>query len=144
MRDYSFSTSKLVRKMLPVYIRGRKLQMLLYSLVYPLESLSELFGQWCKDTLMASNVTSQPIILNKYLNFRLRKYFLDQLDGFSIISNEEGVMKTRTGGEEMPKVTFYVYAPECNTELISEERYLEIINSYIEKYRVAGKTYSIL
>ena len=143
MRDYFFSTSKLVRKMLPVYIRGRKLQMLLYSLVYPLESLSELFGQWCQDMIITSNVTSQPIILNKYLNFKLKKYFVDQLDGFSIISNEEGVMKARIG-EEIPKVTFYVYAPACNTELISEERYFEIINSYLDKYKVAGKTYSIL
>lgn len=41
------------------------------------------------------------------------------------------------------KISFTVMAPQPNTDLITEENYRAMLSYYIDKYRLAGKTYKI-
>lgn len=179
MRDYSFKSNHLVRKMLPAYIRGRKLTMYMYSLIHPLDAVSEKFNLWCKDTMIIANMTSQPILFDNYLNYRLRKYFANQEDGINVITNIEtertkDVIATylmsyppiykpvythmETEDEDEPhtylmseifpgvavKPSFYVFVPQCNTDIIDEGRYMELLVAYIERYKLPSKSYEII
>lgn len=179
MRDYSFSSNLLVRKMLPAYIRGRKMTMLMYCLIHPFDAISQQFNLWCRDTMIVANMTSQPILLDNYLNYRLRKYFLNQEDGINVVTNVD-VERTKnvfftylmsypevykpvythheTEDENEPHTylmseifpmsgsqpSFYVFVPKHNPELIEKECYLELLQGYIERYRVLSKTYNII
>lgn len=46
------------------------------------------------------------------------------------------------GGER--NCSFVVYAPVADTKLISEEAYKAMIRHWVDRYRVANKTYSVI
>lgn len=52
-----------------------------------------------------------------------------------LYNSDEGAVKNR--------ISFTVVAPAPNTDLITEEKYRAMLSYYIDKYRLAGKTYKI-
>lgn len=62
--------------------------------------------------------------------------------------NEEGVETAvfyRDGERtEERKYSFTVHSPAINTELISKEEYVSLLCYQIDKYKLAGKTYTII
>ncbi|MBF0575541.1 hypothetical protein [Dysgonomonas sp. GY617] len=77
---YKLFTDKLINRLVPHYLAGRKYILFLQSLVFPLQTLNERFAQFASDKLIEANMTSQRLYFEWYLNRKFSKYFADPLD----------------------------------------------------------------
>ena len=142
--------------------------------MYPLQLLNEQFVEWAKETRIEAAMTSQIFKFEWFLNHKFKKYFvnrklsitikngvrlgvplywesadIDQIDNMLIKYESEG---KREGSplyhynEKTDESThsFIVYSPPIDSSLISTEAYLAMMSYYIDKYRLAGKTYKII
>ncbi len=172
---YGINFDKTVNQLVPHYIGGRKLILLLQSILKPLQDLNDVFKYWAAETRIEAAMTSQVIKFEWFLNHKFSKYFLTPGDKISIRTAERvgaelhwentsasGVQHqvTRFEGESdavsdnmilfnsnenetAENKSFIVYSPAIDTTKISRADYLAIVGYQIDKYKTAGKTYSI-
>lgn len=168
---YVINFSKTINQLVPYYIGGRKLILYLQALMKPLQVLNDSFVDYAKETRIEAAMTSQIFIFEWYLNRKFSKYFLD--GGNIVITNGEQLgtpiynenadisqsdnMLLYKESEEIDTVSLYysdertdtnsfsfiVASPAINTALISEEQYIAMLSYYIDRYKLAGKTYKI-
>lgn len=67
---YKLPTDKLVNRLVPYYLSGRKYILFLQSLVYPLHSLSEKFRAFAAEKHIEARMTSQVMYFEWYLNHK--------------------------------------------------------------------------
>lgn len=78
MRSYRINTDRLVNQLVPHYLGGRKLILLIQSLLQPLNSLNKTWKEKADDMRIEAAMTSQVIMLEWFLNRKYKKYFADQ------------------------------------------------------------------
>ena len=71
---YKLPTDKLVNRLVPYYLSGRKYILFLQSLVYPLHSLSEKFRAFAAEKHIEARMTSQVMYFEWYLNHKFARY----------------------------------------------------------------------
>lgn len=81
---YRLSTDRLVNRLTPHYLSGRRYILLLQSLLWPLQSLNDRFCRWARECQIEARMTSQVIWLEWWLNYRFRRYFKDASDTIHI------------------------------------------------------------
>lgn len=81
---YKINFSRVVNQLVPYYLGGRKLILLLQAMLYPLQKLNDSFSQWARDRVIEANMTSQIIKLEWYLNYKFSKYFNNPNERISI------------------------------------------------------------
>jgi hypothetical protein len=170
---YKINFDKTINQFVPYYIGGRKLILYLQSLMYPLQILNHEFVAWAKETRIEASMTSQTFKFEWYLNRKLKKYFAGAGQLITIkngsqtgvpiyaqsadIADSDHLLlylesENQRGSEsfyyydektEENSYSFLVYSPAINTLLITREAYLAMLSYYIDKYRIAGKTYKI-
>lgn len=173
MNRYFINIGKAINRLLPFYMRGRNIILYLTAILQPLQSLANSFNQWANEIVVATKMTSQIILFEWYLNRQLSKYFQTPNSKIVIRDSEsigvpiyweeadieeEDEVVVGFENENLPEnVVFYydneilnfsqasfiVYSPQINTELITREKYLQLLKGYIERYRLSGKTYII-
>lgn len=86
MKDnrYSLPTNKLVNRLVPYYLSGRKYILFLQSLVWPLYSLSEKFRAFAAEKHIEARMTSQVMYFEWYLNHKFARYFTDSGERISL------------------------------------------------------------
>lgn len=171
---YFINFDKTINQFVPHYIGGRKLILYLQALMKPIQQLSDSFSEWAKETRIEASMTSQVFKLEWFLNRKMRKYFKDQnlsiyienasKHGLPIYHQNANIPRTdhlllRTEGENatdtsvlsyedentvQDSTSFVVYAPEVNTSLITEKAYKAMLSYWIDRYRIATKTYNII
>lgn len=67
---YKLPTDKLVNRLVPYYLEGRKYILFLQSLVWPLRSLSEKFRAFAGEKHIEARMTSQVMYFEWYLNHK--------------------------------------------------------------------------
>lgn len=72
---YTLPTDRLVNQLLPYYLGGRRLILLVQSLVSPLRSLNSKFEEFAKKKMIEARMTSQIMYFEWYLSWKFRKYF---------------------------------------------------------------------
>lgn len=72
---YRVPTDKLINRLVPYYLSGRRYILLLQSLVYPLKTLNERFEQFAKEKHIEARMTSQVMYFEWYLNYKFKRYF---------------------------------------------------------------------
>lgn len=77
VRRYRFPVDKLVNRLVPHYLCGRRYILFVQSLVYPLQSLAVRFEALAKEKHIEARMTSQVIYFEWYLNHKFKKYFTD-------------------------------------------------------------------
>lgn len=169
---YAINFDKLVNRLVPYYMGGRKLILYIQAIIKPMQSVNDEFLPYTKETLIEATMTSQIFKFEWYLNRKLSKYFLDSserivLDNGShlgvpiyygnatIPQSEHMVMYYNAEGEDnlalyhknektlLNSTSFIVYSPQINTELIKLDQYEKMLKFYVDKYRISNKTYVI-
>ena len=168
---YRINFDKTINQLVPHYMGGRKLILFLQSLMRPLQQLNDMFVDFARETHIEISMTSQPIMLEWYLNRKLKKYFLNggqiviingestgvpiyyenaditQTDHMVLYEQSEGkkgtVLRHHSENTAGSSHSFVVSSPAINTRLITQENYIAMLSFYIDKYRLSGKTYII-
>lgn len=170
---YYINFDKTINQFVPHYLGGRKLILLLQSCLKPLQSVNESFVDWAKETRIEAAMTSQIFKFEWFLNRKFKKYFLNsagkisiqngvklgvpiyhqsadiaQADNMLIYQESEGTRLGETlyyANEKTDEssVSFTVFTPQIDETLITREAYLAMLSYYVDKYRLAGKTYNI-
>lgn len=173
MRSYHINTDRLVNQLLPHYLGGRKLVLLLQALLTPLQTLAIKWEQWANNKRMEAAMTSQIILFENFLNKRFSKYLQNPSDRILISDGElPGVplyweelnsnisyLTLYSASEQSSNnptmywrdeklvssdVSFIVVCPSVNTQIISEKELSAMISYYVNRYKVAGKKYTII
>ena len=168
---YAIIFDKVVNQLIPHYLGGRKLILYLQALMKPLQQLNESFVSYAKETRIEASMTSKIFYFEWYLNRKFSKYFLEggkisltngkelgvpfyaqnaaiPIADNPLFYNESENRKTVALYYADERTTdsghsFVVSSPAINTNLITEGQYRAMLKSYIDKYRLAGKTYII-
>ena len=170
---YRINYDKTINRLVPHYIGGRKLILLLQSLMKPLQVLNDMFVDWAIETRIEASMTSQIFKFEWFLNRRFNKYFKDPEDriyianketlGVPIFSETSSALYTKhpvlyTQGEggktlvlymanektDKSMTSFVVYVPLHDSHKIALHEYTSMIKYQIDKYKLASKTYSII
>lgn len=83
---YKLPTDKLVNRLVPYYLSGRKYILFLQSLVKPLSSLNGKFRIFAAEKHIEARMTSQVMYFEWYLNHKFARYLKE--DGERIIIHE--------------------------------------------------------
>lgn len=75
MMRYKLPTDKLINRLVPYYLSGRKYILFLQSLVWPLKTLNDRFTEFAREKQIEAGMTSQVIHFEWYLNYKFRQYF---------------------------------------------------------------------
>lgn len=171
MRSHKINVDRLVNQLVPHYLGGRRLILFLQSCLKPLQTANDRWVEWIQEKKVEASLTSQVILMEYYLNKKFKKYFKDQ-DKCIIISDGTvpGVpIYFQSAGENISKfvlynenenskkqpfqwqneksssndVSFIVFCPYVNTNIITEKELSGMISYVIDKYKVAGKSYRI-
>lgn len=164
---YLLNIDKSVNDLTHFAIRGRKYILILQSLLYPLQQLSEKFSQFAKDKHIEARMTSQVMYFEWFLNYKLNSYFVNKTDQITIDSEgTKGVSVFHIGNND----TFVVWQHGENNDIspvfyhkseeLKQDRYSFNVNCpaikdqyksefafalkyWVDKYKTAGKTYLI-
>lgn len=181
---YRINFDKLVNRLVPYYLGGRKLILYLQSCVQPLQAVNESFSQWAKETRIEAAMTSQIFKFEWFLNRKFRVFFDDPnaaislrtgtLNGTAIFhqnavgipdedqfllyfQSEDGEVVRNTvlflEGEETENTatSFVVVVPKLKKgsdgrliDGLTEEDFYFRLKYWIDRYRLATKTYQII
>jgi hypothetical protein len=171
MRDYRINTDRLVNQLVPHYLGGRRIILFLQSLLQPLNTLNKTWKEWADEKRIEAALTSQVIMLEYFLNRKFKKYLTDtsqpiiisdgEVNGTPMYwqsansvddvvlynaSEKKDTQTFRWKDEKLVSsdVSFIVSCPAVNTEIISETELTAMISYYVEKYRIAGKTFKVI
>ena len=160
MKRYKLPTDKLINRLVPYYLSGRRYNLLMQSLVYPLQVLNERFMAFAREKHIEARMTSQVICFEWYLNYKFGRYLADASDRiflsesvslgvdlyhedavhgrpFTVWKEGEAVLTGRP--EEMPR-EFVVNVPPIT---IPTQEFVYLLSHVVNTYKVAGKTYLI-
>ena len=80
MKRYRINTDKLINRLVPHFLDGRRYILFLQSLVYPLMTLNERFTAFAREKHIQARMTSQVMYLEWYLNYKFGRYLSDKAD----------------------------------------------------------------
>jgi hypothetical protein len=150
---------------------GRRIILFLQSLLQPLNTLNKTWKEWADEKRIEAALTSQVIMLEYFLNRKFKKYLTDtsqpiiisdgEVNGTPMYwqsansvddvvlynaSEKKDTQTFRWKDEKLVSsdVSFIVSCPAVNTEIISETELTAMISYYVEKYRIAGKTFKVI
>lgn len=72
---YRLPTDKLVNRLVPYYLNGRRYILLLQSFVWPLKMLNDRFVNFAREKHIEARMTSQVMYFEWYLNYKFKRYF---------------------------------------------------------------------
>lgn len=82
----SIDNSKLIGRLLPFFARGRKLSLLLQSVLSPLVYVHESFKAWALEKFIEYHITAQQSSLEWYLKYKLGSHFANENASFQIVN----------------------------------------------------------
>jgi hypothetical protein len=85
---YRLLTDRLINRLTPHYLPGRKYILFLQSLVYPLQTLNDRFAAFAKEKQIEARMTSQIIYFEWYLNRKFRSCFANPGESIYISGSE--------------------------------------------------------
>lgn len=86
---YGLSFERLVNRLVPHYLGGRQLLMLLHGISYPLQVVNDRFVLFARQKMVEAAMTSQIILFEHFLNSRFSRYFADRQDRIFIMDGRD-------------------------------------------------------
>lgn len=125
---YKINNARVIGKLLPFFINGRKTNLLLQASAYPLKSVHAETLKWIEEMLIEAKVTAQPKVLTWYLKHKLKDVDFADTDGFQIIDNalSEGEFIYNIEESNITRVNDYAYCVENDTVVIGTSNLLLI------------------
>lgn len=81
----NIDNSKLVARLIPWWVRGKKLSLLIQAILHPLISVHAAFKAWALEKFIVCHITAQKDSLEWYLRYKLKSHFINEGDGFYIV-----------------------------------------------------------
>lgn len=166
---YKINFDRVANMLIPRFVTDRRRILFTQSLLHPLKSLNDKFSSWAIEKSIEASMTSQVFYFEWFLNRKFRKYFDNKLDrivigggglngvpvfyegatddgNFIVKKEEEGTDGLKPlykfyEDEGDKKYSFVVYVPA--TTKISQEELVNQVKYWVDKYKIAGKTYTI-
>ena len=91
---FDIDNNKVICRVIPHYLRGRKLILLMEACAHPLISIHNEFKKWGLERMIEASVTSQPMSLQWYLTHCFSSLFIDKSQQFRIIPDALSVGAT--------------------------------------------------
>ena len=85
---YKLPVDRLVNRLVPHYLPGRRFILFVQSCLYPLQGLNERFRTFARERHIEARMTSQVIYFEWYLNYKFGKYLKDGKDSIFIKESE--------------------------------------------------------
>jgi len=141
---YDIDNAKVIGRVLPFYIRGRKISIFLYAIAYPLVTLHETFkifiigGKRYACEKIEASITSQTLTMEWYLTYLFKDRFEDETASFRITDN----FSDQSGNDD----TFItITAPKIvEISLYSMDDYIKDIHKIVDSYITNFKKYKIV
>lgn len=135
---YDIDNAKVIGRVLPFYIRGRKISVFLYAIAYPLVTLHETFKEWALQKKIEASITSQTLTMEWYLTYLFKDRFEDETASFRITDN----FSDQSGNDD----TFItITAPKIvEISLYSMDDYIKDIRKIVDSYITNFKKYKIV
>lgn len=172
MSRYIIDFDKTINRLVPYYMGGRKLILLLQAILSPMRELNDSFSAWATEKRIEASMTSQTFKLEWYLNRKFKSYFSVAGSKITISNNnslgnpmysvldevaesEQFVLTYLSEGAATEQLyyfveessvydcSFVVHCPAINTSVISQSEFDSILKKTINKYKISGKTYKI-
>ena len=80
MVRYRLPTDKLINRLVPYYLSGRRYILLLQSWAYPLKELNDRFTAFAREKHIEARMTSQVMYFEWFLNHKFSSYFVHSAD----------------------------------------------------------------
>lgn len=169
MRSYRIDMEVLVNRLVPHYLGGRRLILLLQSLLKPLDTLNRQWKEWADTKRIEAAMTSQVIMMEYYLNRKFGKYFRTgrisisdgDINGVAFYWESVGatldscVMHTEAEGTATvfrwkdektvsSDVSFVINCPVPDESLITGQELAAMIIYSVRRYCVAGKKFIVI
>lgn len=141
---YHIDVPKAIGKLLPFYVRGRKLTLLLEAILQPINSLHKVWLEWAQEKIIEASITSQPMSLTWYLNHKFRDHFADQNDSFYItdgVGSPTNIIFTEREYKRSDEYSKHVYMETEGMESVTMNiwNYGEILETYAGFVVIAPK-----
>ena len=81
---YAVDNQKLVSRLLPYFLRGKKILLFLLSIISPIESLHFNWRKWALAKTIEASASTQPVVFRWYLKKMLQPYMANPNDEFRI------------------------------------------------------------
>lgn len=172
MSRYIINFDKTVNRLVPYYMGGRKLILLLQAMLAPMRELNDSFSAWAAEKRIEASMTSQTFKLEWYLNRKFKSYFSVAGSKITISNNnslgnpmysvldaveesEQFVITYKSENAATEKLyylaeesgtyncSFMVHCPAINTSIILQSEFDSILRKTINKYKISDKTYKI-
>ena len=170
---YRLPIDRLVNRLVPHYLPGRRFILWVQSLVWPLQTLNDRFCAWARERRIEAAMTSQVIYFEWFLNRRFGSYFSDPSQRITISEGTAvGVdLYFEDARYGRPFTVWFAGEQVADTEeeaprrmyLEAEERemirasfivcvpavtlpareFVHMLTHVVERYRLAGKTYLV-
>lgn len=122
MIRYKLLIDKLVNRLVPHFLSGRRLILFIQSALYPLQQTNERFRLFARERHIEARMTSQVICFEWFLNYRFSKYLKDNRDRIFIKESESlGVDLYHEDAEYLRPCTVW-YNGEAVTATREDER----------------------
>lgn len=119
---YRLPTDRLINRLVPHYLSGRKFILFVQSLVYPLKTLNDRFVGFAHEKLIEANMTSQTLYFEWYLNHKFGKYLEDPAERITIRESATlGVDIYHEGADNAQPFTVWFQGELCATVNPAEE-----------------------
>jgi hypothetical protein len=89
-RIYDIDNSRIICRVLPFFVRGRRMILFLEAVASPLARLHKSFLKWAYRIIVGTRATSQTTVFIWYLNYLFREHFKDKNDSFTIGQDQDG------------------------------------------------------
>ena len=168
---YNFNTAKIANSLLNYQITNRARILFTQALLYPIQIIADKFKEKMIELHIEASMTSQVFYFEWFLNRKFKKYFTSDLDAIIILdaqdkgqpifmqseNNKDNFLTAYESEKELKEdlkplyktleeeskreKNFTVFIPDNTT--IPTKDLINMVRFYVEKYKVAGKTYDI-
>lgn len=123
VQRYEVNSKTLVGRLVPFFLRGRRMLLFLSAVSSPLDSVNRPFLTWARNTIIDAATTSQVIVMKWMLKSKLQGYFKDSKDEFEFDtydrSNYATLYENQAEQLDHPEIK-KIYMPENASETLGE------------------------
>lgn len=119
---YKLTVDRMVNRLLPHYLSGRRFILIVQSLLYPLQSLNDRFVEFAEEKHIEARMTSQVMYFEWYLNRLFKLYFRDKNQRITLNENPSlGIDLYHEGVYGAPPYTVWYQGEQVEVEDPQEE-----------------------
>lgn len=81
----NIDNGKLLGRLLPFWLRGKRIALFLLAILNPVVSLHNKFKAWALEHYIVAHITTQRQSIEWYLNYKLKSHFAEPMKHFEVI-----------------------------------------------------------